>query len=117
MNSVELGERIIELKKKGITVIFTSQLSSEACGNLPGFIKACNSQEWVGRQHVFLLLLSGKVSQNRSKYVSVKEQGADSQSLVLRPPSHLTISQARRALPSQTVMGPALFSESHRPFF
>lgn len=101
----------VKKKKKGITVIFTSQLCSEACGNLHGFIKSCNSQEWVGRQHVFLMLLSGKVRQNRSKYVSVKEQGADSQSLVLRPPNHLTISQPRCAFPSQTVMGPALFSE------
>lgn len=51
--------------KKGITVIFTS---SEACGNLHGFIKSYNTQEWVGRQQVFLMLLSGKLRQNRSKW-------------------------------------------------
>lgn len=56
--------------KKGTTVIYINIYilhSLEACGNLHRFIKSCNNQEWVGRQQVFLMLLSGKVKQNWSK--------------------------------------------------
>lgn len=60
---MELGKQIIELKKKSTTVIFISRLSSEAYGNLSRFIKVCNTQEWIGRQQVFLVLLSGKLRQ------------------------------------------------------
>lgn len=101
MNSVELGERIIELKKKkGMTVIFTSQLCSEACGNLHGFIKSWNSQQWVGRQHVFLMLLSGKMRHNRSKYVSVKDKAQTHR-------AWFSDHQATSRYPSQDVLSPA----------
>lgn len=41
--------------------------------------------------------------------MSAKEEGSGSQSLVLRPSNHITVSQARRDLPSQEALGPALF--------
>lgn len=78
--------------KKSITVIFTSQLSSEAGGNLHGFIKSYNTQEWVGRQQVFLMLLSGKLRQNQSKRSVCKGRRLrlpEPSSQTTKPPHHL----------------------------
>lgn len=71
----------------------------------------------MGRKAARFSHATVRESETEPEQVSVKERGADAQSLVLRPPNHLTISQARCAFPSQKVMEPALFSEWPRPFF